>query len=151
MKLSIFTLLFLFFVNLEARAPSNDHFLESQIEGSKYSVVYVELEETSSEDALRYALVHAAEMTHKNGYRYFTVDSEQEIVVARSKSKNKSMNSNIFQELIIENDMRMNSIERKSSPSNLITYPGLKILFTCYKERPEKGDAIDACSIIKCR
>lgn len=139
-----------FFISSFTYCVAETTFIESQIESSRYSVTYILLDDISWSQARQTALLHAAEMAHKKGYAYFTLDSEQEVIVAQSQSKDKSQPSNIFEDLIIENDMGMQSIERKSAPSTITTYPGLRITFTCYRQPPESGDVFDVCEMISC-
>lgn len=119
----------------------------------RYSITYVELEETSHQDAKHYALTHAAEIAHQNGYRYFTLDSEENVVVTQSQeSVEGPYNYNLFQEDIIEGQFGRGSIERRSTPeASIDTYNALRITITGYKKKPSKGNVFDVCNLIDCR
>ena len=128
-----------------------DHTIEYNIDDNKYAVVVVQDEGISSSEAKKYAMQRAAEMTIKNGYRYFVVDSESEVYVAKSNKESPSepsMPRNIYYELIQSGDFGRDLMP----PEDLATVaqcPGYRVVFSCFNEKASRK-AVDACKYADC-
>jgi len=125
-------------------------FIDQKLGTNRYSVTYIELETTSSQEALQYALEHAAGLVKQDGYRYFTLDSRQEVILAESQNSGQAFYGNMYEEKIIQRDWGKSSIKKNTSPSSVNTYPGLKITLSSYKEKPWKGKVYDVCDFVPC-
>lgn len=127
------------------------NFTDDDLGNGKYSVTYIQADDMGPQDAKQEALVHAAEIAHKNGYRYFTLDSEEQVTIMQSPEFEGMDNYNRFQEDIVEGQFGRGSIERRSTPEPSIeTYEGIKITITGYKKKPAKGKIYDVCNLIDC-
>lgn len=125
--------------------------LEYQIEGNKYAVVIVQDDGISSAQAKKYARQRAAEITVEKGYRYYTIDSEQETQVMKSDKQwpnNQDFHQNLYQELIIEQDFGRESLQRRSGSIERM-YPAFRMVFQVYQEKPI-GRSVDACTLTDC-
>jgi hypothetical protein len=149
MKKSILLLFILFFglycFKIIADSLEDEHFLISQIEEGRYSVIYVEAEGESQEEAKRKAVKKAAAVTYDNHYRYFSIESEQTVMVRYSPPSEEPPLDH-YEELIADHRgyvITSSSLERSEF------YPGMKIIFQCYTNNPPNG-AIDSCSLIDC-
>ena len=79
---------------------------------------------TSSERALRLALLRAAELSLKKGYPYFSINFEKDDSSSRTYADtNSSLGYTIF---------------------NTVKSPGIRLGVRCYKEKSEDLDVIDA-------
>lgn len=129
---------------------SSDQFVDQKISDNRYSVIYVELADTSTSDAKQYALTHAAELVKQDGYRFFTLDAQQDVLLTQSQNSEEPFYGNMYEELIIQRDFGKRSTKKNTSPSPINTYPGLKILISSYKEKPSHGEVYDVCKLINC-
>jgi hypothetical protein len=142
-------LVMVFAVGCTRNGMTDDHYLDAKIADDKYSVIYIEKEQMSKEDARNYALAHAAQIAKDNGYRYFTIDSEENVMVAQTTPQENPFPNNLYQEEIVEGNFGRQALQNKTpGPTNL--YQGVKIKITCYKEMPSVSTAIDTCQLIDC-
>lgn len=126
----------------------SDRFISYQTAPDSFAVVYVDEDESATpEQAKNYAMQRAAEITVEYGYRYFIIDQQQSVVVAKSTPNNNRFPGNLYQELIVEGDFGPNHERNLPSPTGM--YSGYKLMITCSKNKAAKG-AIDACTITKC-
>lgn len=131
-------------------ADGEDRSIEYHIDGNKYAVVVVEDGMTESE-AREKAMQKAAEVTVAHGYRYFTVESQNEVSVIKSNKEypsEESMPRNIYYELIQSGNFGREPI-RGGDFSTASMYTGYRILFTCDHEKTSEK-AMDACSYTDC-
>lgn len=149
MKRIAFLAVMLLAVGCTRNGMSDDNYLTAKIADNKYSVIYIEKEKMSREDARNNALAHAAQIAKDNGYRYFVIDSDEDVMVAHSTPNPNPFPENLYQQEIVEGNFGRQELQNKTpQPTNL--YPGVKVKFTCYKEMPNVPTAIDVCQIIKC-
>ncbi len=125
-----------------------DSYLDYKLDNGRYAVVYVEHSKTSPDKAKEKALSHADEVANKNGYRYFTVETQQNVQVAQGQQSNQ-MPGNMYQELIIDKSFDRKTLEESPSP-NAQMYPGLKLVIKCYQDNPG-GAAYDTCKWVSCK
>ena len=85
---------------------------------------------TSPETVAQYALLRAAELTLKNGYKYFIVNS--------SIDQTASFNYNSFRASASASNINAVSF------SNTLVKPGASIFVKCFKEKPQIDGSIDA-------
>lgn len=107
---------------------------------NRFGVIVAEDQELSKAEAQKHALIIAAALTHENGFRYFIVDSETQVVLAKKDKgpPNAYVGIKIYYE-------RMPSGEKSSS--NMV--PGHQIEFSCLKEKPD-GKYYDSCNFGVC-
>ena len=154
MKTLFRVIVFLLFV-CGCRSNSNvdisNRFITYKLDGNRYAVVYVAVEKTSLSQSRDYALKKAAELTRDSGYRYFKVDSDEEVMIAHKAPTpdTHEFHQNLYEELIIQQDFGRNPYAPGEYPQNPRLFPGRKLTITCYEEDPGKG-AIDACSRTSC-
>jgi hypothetical protein len=127
-----------------ADISQNDQFLVSQIEKGHYDVIYIEPEESPPEESKQKVLKHAAKVAHDNGYRYFIIESENEVMVQQSLRRSTPPPPNLYQELIQEHHYETDSSGMGSLHS------GRKVTILCYIDSPPNG-AIDSCTLINCQ
>ncbi|HSX14269.1 MAG TPA: hypothetical protein VLE96_07630 [Chlamydiales bacterium] len=97
---------------------------------------------TSAENALRFALLRASELTLANGYNYFAVISE----IDRSSSYNY-ITTRTDASAKAETKAKSVTAEGNSSKttySGAVTKPATSIKIKCYYDKPEIEDVIDA-------
>ena len=127
------------------------NFIDEDLGKGKYSVTYMQEKNIESQDARHEALVHAAWIAHQNGYRYFTIDSEEQVTKMQSQEFEGVDNYNRFQEDIVEGQFGRDSLERRSFPElSIETYEGIKMTITGYKKKPAKENIYDVCHLIDC-
>lgn len=128
---------------------SDDDYLDAKIADDKYSVIYIEKEAMPREEARNNALTHAAKIAKDNGYRYFIIDSDEDVMVAHSTPSPNPFPENLYQQEIVEGNFGRQELQNKTpQPTNL--YQGVKIKITCYKEMPNVPTAIDVCQLLNC-
>lgn len=128
---------------------TDDNYLDSKITDGQYSVVYIEKEKMSREDARNNALKHAAQIAKDNGYRYIIIDSDEDVMVAHSTPNPNPFPENLYEQEIVEGNFGRQDLENKTpQPTNL--YPGVKLKITGYKDMPSVPTAIDVCQILQC-
>jgi len=156
MRAAMCSLLFLsvfgyLFAAARPDASSSDNFISYNTGGDSFAVIYVNGDEKVSGKAKKYAMKRAAEIAVQNDFRYFTIDSEKEVMVARSDTENgQRFPGNMYQELIVEGDFEPTPDYRtRNLPPATGLYPGYKLNITCYKEKPGMR-AVDACKLTKC-
>ncbi|MES2345451.1 MAG: hypothetical protein V4494_05905 [Chlamydiota bacterium] len=149
MKRIAFLTIMLLAVGCTRNGVSDDNYLDAKIADDKYSVIYIEKEKTSREEARNNALTHAAKIAKDNGFRYFVIDSDEDVMVAHSDTSQNPFPNNLYQEEIVEGNFGRQALQNKTpQPTNL--YPGVKIKITCYREMPSVPTAIDVCQILNC-
>lgn len=149
MKKIAFLAVTLLAVGCARNGVSDDNYLDAKIADNKYSVIYIEKEKISKEDARNNALIRAAQIAKENGYRYFIIDAEEDVMVAYSTPSPNPFPENLYEQEIVEGNFGRQELQNKTpQPTNL--YPGLKVKITCYKEMPSMPTAIDVCQIIQC-
>jgi len=128
-----------------------DQTIHYQVEGNKYAVVIVE-DGVSQKEAKEYAMKKAAEVARDNGYRYFTIESEGEVAVAKSEKdfpSEQSMPRNLYYELIQSGNFGRDRVT-SGDVAPVGMYNGYRMVFSCYKEAPS-GRAVDACKYTDCK
>ncbi len=117
--------------------------IDTKSNGNCYTVLYVNKNCLSPEEARCEALKRAAEVTVRHGYRYFVVDSETMVTIAvtdkQGPTNNNGFYDNMYQEMIVEGDFGRRSIEARTTPPAQF-YPAYKVVFHCIcEERRGKG------------
>lgn len=123
---------------------TDDH-VEYRITSDKYSVIFINRDNAPQGEARKSALEYAAETAKKNGYRYFKIQEEQKVMVAHSEPYDQPEWDNLYEEQIIQGESGVKYFERRTTPESVNIYPGYKVTFQCYKDKP-KGSSYDACS-----
>lgn len=136
-----------------AARPSvpQDRFLEYPLGQDSFAVIYVDTQNDATEkQAKQFAMTHAAELTVQKGYRYFQIESEKPVMVAKADPQKDPMPGNLYQEKIIERDFGVGPFQRDGTASPKAgMYSGYKIVIHCSKKKPA-GKAIDACDLGVC-
>ena len=107
---------------------------------NRFGVIVAEDQELSKAEAQKHALIIAAALTHENGYRYFIVDAETEVVL--SKKEKGPPDAYVGIKIYYE---RMPAGEKASSNK----VPGHQIEFSCLKDKPA-GKYYDSCNFGVC-
>jgi len=135
----------------DTEAADGNKSIEYHVDGNKYAVVVVQ-DGLSEDEAKEQAMKKAAEVASEHGYRYFTVDSENEVSVIKSNKQfpsEESMPRNIYYELIQSGNFGREPI-RSGDFSTSSMYSGYRILFSCFKDKPS-GKAYDVCEFTGCK
>lgn len=117
--------------------------MEYQMKGNRCAVVVVE-EGISEKEAKQEALKAAAEMTVNQGYEYFVVEGEKEVVVVKagdSRLEDSERPRNIYYELIQSNNFGREPLN-SADPYLAKAYLGWRMEFSMHHD-PVKG-AVDA-------
>lgn len=126
--------------------------IEYQIDEKTYGVVIPENQDISAAQAKRLARQKAAEITVGNGGRYFTIQAEGPVKLAKSNRDgpdSQDLPTNLYQELIIQQNFGRESLERNTPPSMSVVL-AYRIVFQIHKEKPSWGTGIDACALTEC-
>ena len=125
--------------------------LEYQTDDTEFAVVVVQ-DGISGSQAQKMARQRAAEITVQNGYRYFTIDSEQATEITQPDpnwANTQAFPTNLYQEKIVEKDFGKQSIQNQAGP-DINTYPAFRLTFTVHKTKP-LGRSVDACTLTDCQ
>lgn len=125
--------------------------IEYQSDENSYVVVVPQDESLSLSEAKRIARQRAAEMTVDKGYRYFAIESEGEVQVLKTNRDGPSSQdfpTNMYNELIIENNFGKDSLQRKFPPTSTFS-SGYRIVFRIQTDGSSRG-SIDACTLTDC-
>ncbi len=152
---NVFLIIFTILAGCHASESSyndlSNQIIAYQIDDTTYGVVVPQDGGVSQSAARQFARQKAAEMTVEKGYRYFTIQSEQQTKLAKSNREwpsSQDFPGNLYQELIIEQDFGRESLER-NTPSGSSIIPAYRITFQMHTNRPMQS-AIDACTLTDC-
>jgi hypothetical protein len=122
--------------------------LEYNLKEHQYAVlVVIEDGKSSPEEVQKYLKKRAAEITLEKGYRYFVINHEDQVSVAKSnKNEDTSGPSNLYYDLIQEGDFGRQQLDSQGETTSGL-YPAYRLVFTCYQDKPN-GKAIDARSLV---
>ncbi len=133
---------------------------EYQLNDTQYAVVVAQKGGMSKEEAKKIALKRAAELTVRQGNRYFVVVKEEEVWILETATKTDGQDyhpdipdssqyppPNLYEEIIQRKDTRRDGIISWES-TNAEKYPGLRLIIQMYMENPGKG--YDACTFTSC-
>lgn len=123
----------------------SDQTIQYHIEENQYAVVVVE-DKISETEAKGHALKKAAEIAKENGYQYFKIESEGEVMVAKTEKKfpsEQSMPRNLYYELIQSGNFGRNPVTSGDEVPTGI-FRGYRLIFSCYKEAP-LGKSYNVC------
>lgn len=109
--------------------PAAESVLEYPVSGKQYAIVVVRENNLSREEAKKIAYERAHQVTKEQGYRSFSVISEQDTQVVRSpKNGNQYQNyGNMYQELIMEGDFNRNRLANDATP-NAGAFPAYRLV-----------------------
>lgn len=127
-----------------------DQLIDYPIQNDQYAIVVLEERGVSSSQARKMALQRAAELTVESGNRYYTIESEEKTLVARSdKDWPDNNQGNLYQEVIIRENFDKTALDRQMPNTGETTVPALRIIIKCYGEKPSKR-SYDACQSTQC-
>lgn len=126
---------------------ADSNIVEYPAQGNQYTLVVIE-DKISASQAKKMARERAAEITVKQGYRYFVIVSEQKVQVVKPNAP--QMPGNMYQELILQDSFGQETLSQDIGPNGAL-YSGLRFIFECYQERPSGKTSIDACSYTNCK
>lgn len=126
--------------------------LEYPIQDKQYAIVILMDEGMSEEQARDLARQKAAELTVKNGFRYFTVEKESKVQVIKSNQPfpdAKAFPGNLYEELIVEKDFTRERVANAAEGGSSFV-PGFRWIIQCSEER-SSSKAVDACTLTDCQ
>ncbi|MDE3046177.1 MAG: hypothetical protein KGJ02_05995 [Verrucomicrobiota bacterium] len=126
---------------------ADSNVIEYPAQDDQYTIVIVQ-DKISDSVARKMARQKAAEITVKEGNRYFVMVSEQKIQVVRPDAPRAP--GNMYQELIMQDSFGQESLGQDVGPNGAV-FPGLRVVFQTYEDKPEGQDWIDACKYTKCK
>ncbi|OGN64968.1 MAG: hypothetical protein A3E80_00505 [Chlamydiae bacterium RIFCSPHIGHO2_12_FULL_49_9] len=133
------------------KAVYSNQILDYRVDGNRYAVVVTQDQGVTRAMAKKFARERAAEITVDNGYRYFIIESEEQVQTVRTGDPvggKQEFHENMYHEQIIEGDFyRRPSQFQETQPGG--TFPAIRIVFKCYEQRPGIR-AIDACTLTNC-
>ena len=116
------------------------------IDNQQYVIIVAEDNGLSDSAAKKEAKRQAAQVTIDNGYRYFSIVSQETTeVMKNTQSQQSGVPSNIYQELIFEKKFGRTTEEKSSSYK---TIPAIRLVIECYSEKPATKKSYDAESIL---
>ncbi len=133
----------------EAPIADEQSTIEYRIEDGSYAIVVPQKEGCSQEQAKQLAMKRAAELAKSYNYRYFTVEHEGPVQVARTtQSPGANAPRNLYYESIQSGNFGREQIMQESQQYPQIL-PAYKIIIQCYQDHPP-ASAIDVCDTLKC-
>lgn len=105
-------------------------YTDFRMANNKFVVSFRGNEYTSSDTAMRFALLRASEITVKNGFRYFVITEKEDI------SKTKTLKK-------VDEDEGA-----KTEQIEQLSQPGIRLYIKCYETAPKNLDEIDAVQYI---
>ncbi len=143
------SLLLLVACGKDTLADADRQTIQYQTGQDQFAVVIVQEDGMSEEAAKEIAMKRAAQLTVDKNFRYFTVESEGQVMAMSPSGSNYQAPRNLYYELIQSGDFSRDQFS--DSPANQTqTYTGFRILIKCYKENPGVK-AIDACGLVDCK
>lgn len=127
--------------------------MQYRVDSDHFAIIRVKNDGVSTEEAKKQAVAEAAKVAVQNGYRYFVIESEQDVIVVPSSdvsSDKPNLPSNMYQELIVEGNFGKDNYDPLlSNPQTYTAYHALKIIIHGINEGSQKG-SIDACALTPC-
>jgi hypothetical protein len=115
--------------------------IESRIGDAQYEVVIVEDDGISRREAGQYAMQRAADVTRSNGYRYFVIEDEGQVIVFKGSGMSEEVPQNMYYSMVQEGS----SYYEPTKSQQIKKLPAYRIRFACYEEKPSRH-AIDTAS-----
>jgi hypothetical protein len=124
--------------------------IEYRIEDGSYAIVVPQKEGCSQEQTKQLAMRKAAELAKSYNYRYFVVQKESTVQVARTnQSSGANAPRNLYYESIQSGNFGREQIMQESQQYPQLL-PAYKIIIQCYTNNPPPT-AVDVCEMIKCQ
>lgn len=108
----------------------------------QFGVVVVQENGLDADQTRDYAHRRAAQLTIDNGYRYFVIEQERTVKIAKTRSPNQ-FPVNLYQQVVIEEGRGPTNDTFSMKIKN-----GYQVLFQCFEEASHPG-AIDAAAYLK--
>jgi hypothetical protein len=112
------------------------------LEDQKYVILVIQ--DDSKSQTRKTAKQKAAAVTLDNGYRYFSILSEEEVdITTLSQTAQSQVPENIYQELIIQKNFSRQNLEQNEA-TNVESVPAIRLIISCSKKKPSTGKFFDA-------
>lgn len=122
--------------------------MDYPVGNKRYVVVAVIDQNVTEPEARKAALQRAAKVTRDEGYRYFTVISQEKVFVGLSDPNPVPPATNLYQELIIQRDT--NTQPRPIQPNEEEgVFPALRLTIECSHEKPFLKKSFDAENLVE--
>ncbi len=129
--------------------PSDKQTIQYQVGPDQYAVVIVQEEGMTDAAVKEMALKKAAQLTLDKNFRYFTVESEGQVLAMTPSGSNYQAPRNLYYELIQSGNFSRDQFTEGQGVQTQ-SYPGYRVLIKCYKNSPGPS-ATDACSLVDCK
>lgn len=119
-----------------------DGYSEIVMNKDSFFVTFKGNSHTSSEMAMRFALLRASELTLASGYNYFTIISSQD-----QSSSYKYCQTDLNGSSSVKEENKSKLLQKSSfitTTTGIIVQPGISLKIKCYSEKPDLEDVIDA-------
>ncbi|GEM_PF-2167289 len=111
---------------------------------NRFVILAVEDNDMTAPEAKQAAREQAAKTTLDNGYRYFSIVSETEIQVYKTVDTDSAQpQGNLYQEAIVQKQFGRDAYSQ-GAPEPAGTYPAIRLVIECYKDKPSFKNSIDA-------
>lgn len=130
----------------------SNEYIDYKMEGDRYTVIAVQREGMSEDEAKKLAVKRAAELAVENGYSYFSVESENQVTVFQTKpnwQSNSDFPGNLYQEDIREEGFDRDRIISEDE-SGTRSHPGVQLVIQGYKSKPS-GNSLNPCDYTDCK
>ncbi|MCH9631525.1 MAG: hypothetical protein S4CHLAM37_15480 [Chlamydiia bacterium] len=108
-------------------------YTDFRVSSDKFVVSFRGNEYTSSDKTMKFALLRAAEITKKHGFKYFIVQDKEDISKSRLVKTTE------------EDDRDKSSRKEETKELNM---PGLRLYIKCFHSEPKDLDVIEASQYI---
>lgn len=125
----------------ESSSEAEPYIMAYHREGSQYMVVVVQ-EGLSTQAAHEAALKAAAKVAKEYGYQYFTIESQQQVVVFKGGGSQGESPQNIYYTLI-----QSPTMEPEPTQSPVQQLPGYQLKFTCFQQKPSGSNVYEVSAL----
>lgn len=127
----------------------SEQIIEYKLDENLYAVLVVQ-DSICSSEARRLARQRAAEVAFEQGFRYYQIESEIQTEMIRSERPlDQGFFGDMYQELIIEERCHKDWLATQET-ANEGCHTVLRLVFSCYKEKPVGGGVVDICTSGQC-
>jgi hypothetical protein len=124
---------------LSATTSTQDRFMNSDLGDNFYSVTFVNRNNSSAESSRKEAVNYAARIAEEKGYRYFTIESEENVRIVQSEKFNPEPPVNLYQELIVEKNYGRDPVNQERPSQSTQVYPATKLVIKGYYSQAPRG------------
>lgn len=137
------------FGNYNFHLATNNNIIDYKVKENTYAVVVVQEQGMSRSEVKQIALKRAAEITQKHHFRFFVIETKEDVQATQSSKSKSLVPGNRYYEVIQSDNFGRDRFEN-SGDAQIHTYPAYRLIFQCYSDKPSRK-AIDSCTLVDCK